>query len=369
MSQAETSVAGYRFDGVHIDVRNRQVRRDGQVVPLNSKYFDALLLLLRDRGRLVEKQHLFDEVWEGVPVTDAALTQCIKDIRRQIGDDASSPRYIKTVPKHGYLFIFDGVEVVPEGGDPVPAIPARPVEAVARREAVRQGIGGMAGGGLAGVAGGLMLGGGLAMARHASASEAASLVFVMIGLGTLIGAAGGLGVGSGMGLTGHLIPRRRWGAVAGAIAGGMIVGGIAQFFGVDALRALFGHRLTGITGAFEGAVIGAGVSIGGLAGGWGMEERRAWRSIAGGAAGTMCAAILLTLAGRTLFSGSLEILARGFAGSQMGLDPLSRLFGEGQFGRVTQVVLGAFEGAIFGAGMTGGMWVASRQTPDGRWQK
>jgi DNA-binding winged helix-turn-helix (wHTH) protein len=104
MDQSETRAAGYRFGDVYLDVRNRQVWRGGRVFPLNSKYFDALLLLVRERGRLVEKQRLFGEVWEGVPVTDAALTQCVKDIRRQLGDDASNPRYIKTVPKHGYIF-------------------------------------------------------------------------------------------------------------------------------------------------------------------------------------------------------------------------------------------------------------------------
>ena len=56
------------------------------------------------------KQRIFEEVWDGVFVTDAALTQCIKDIRKQLGDDASSPRYIKTVPKHGYIFIGNVVD-------------------------------------------------------------------------------------------------------------------------------------------------------------------------------------------------------------------------------------------------------------------
>src|SRR6185295_16697379 len=77
----------------------------------SSKYFDVLLMLVSRGGELVEKQRIFDEIWDGVFVTDAALTQCIKDIRKQLGDDATSPRYIKTVPKHGYVFIGDVAEV------------------------------------------------------------------------------------------------------------------------------------------------------------------------------------------------------------------------------------------------------------------
>ncbi|MGH7595890.1 MAG: winged helix-turn-helix domain-containing protein [bacterium] len=104
-------VIGYRFDEVYLDARNRQLWRNGQAVPLNSKYFDVLLLLVRQSGQLVEKQSIFDEVWDGVIVTDAALTQCIKDIRKQLGDEVSNPRYIKTVHKHGYIFIGQAVAI------------------------------------------------------------------------------------------------------------------------------------------------------------------------------------------------------------------------------------------------------------------
>jgi len=110
MSQVSTPVSSYRFDDFHLDAGNRRLSRNGEPVPLNSKYFDVLLMLVSRSGQLVEKHRIFEEVWDGVFVTDSALTQCIKDIRRQLGDDASSPRYIKTVPKHGYVFIGNAVE-------------------------------------------------------------------------------------------------------------------------------------------------------------------------------------------------------------------------------------------------------------------
>src|SRR6185503_19790630 len=53
----------------------------------------------------ISKDRFLDEVWRGVPVTDEALTQCIKTLRRQLGDDAARPRFIETVPKHGYRFV------------------------------------------------------------------------------------------------------------------------------------------------------------------------------------------------------------------------------------------------------------------------
>ena len=95
----------FRFDRFELDAADRRLLRDGEPLELNSRYLDALSLLLRERGRLVSKDRFLDEVWRGVPVTDEALTQCIKTLRRQLGDDAGRPRFIETVPKHGYRFI------------------------------------------------------------------------------------------------------------------------------------------------------------------------------------------------------------------------------------------------------------------------
>src|SRR3954454_7035282 len=99
-------IAGtFRFDRFCLDPADRRLLRDGQPVELSARYLDALALLVREAGKLVSKDRFLDEVWSGVPVTDEALTQCIKTLRRQLGDDAARPRFIETVPKHGYRFI------------------------------------------------------------------------------------------------------------------------------------------------------------------------------------------------------------------------------------------------------------------------
>jgi hypothetical protein len=73
----------------------------------------------------------------------------------------------------------------------------------------------------------------------------------------------------------------------------------------------------------------------------------------------MCAGILLTAIGGNLFSASLEIVARLFADSQLRLDTLGQMFGEGNFGQTTQIILGAIEGLLFGMGVTLGVEVLS----------
>src|SRR3954454_8213740 len=99
-------IAGtFRFDRFCLDPADRRLLRDGQPVELNARYLDALALLVREAGKLISKDRFMGEVWRGIPVTDEALTQCIKTLRRQLGDDAGSPRFIETVPKHGYRFI------------------------------------------------------------------------------------------------------------------------------------------------------------------------------------------------------------------------------------------------------------------------
>jgi len=77
----------------------------------SARYLDALALLVREAGRLVSKDRFLEDVWNGVPVTDEALTQCIKTLRGKLGDDASNPRFIETVPKHGYRFIAPVIPV------------------------------------------------------------------------------------------------------------------------------------------------------------------------------------------------------------------------------------------------------------------
>ena len=94
----------FRFDRYLLDPGDRRLTRDGAPVELNARYLDALALLVREQGKLVSKDRFLDEVWRGVPVTDEALTQCIRTIRRQLGDDAANPRFITTVRGVGFRF-------------------------------------------------------------------------------------------------------------------------------------------------------------------------------------------------------------------------------------------------------------------------
>jgi DNA-binding winged helix-turn-helix (wHTH) protein len=61
------------------------------------------------RHEAVHRRDIFDRVWSDVVVSDSALSQAIRTIRRTLGDDSREPRFIRTVSRHGYRFVFDGV--------------------------------------------------------------------------------------------------------------------------------------------------------------------------------------------------------------------------------------------------------------------
>lgn len=346
----------FRFDRFLLDAGDRRLTRDGAPVELNARYLDALALLVREHGKLVSKDRFLDEVWRGVPVTDEALTQCIRTIRRQLGDDAARPRFIETVPKHGYRFIA-AVES-PGAAPPVAAPTSSPGSGRLWALSVQLGGAGMLGGGIAGAIGGLFYGLGAAQPLP-SGMGASSVILVLIALTVAVGVIGGAGVGVGVAAA-----RTAWGlaspgTIIGGTFGGLVVGAIVKLLGVDAFNLLFGQSPGTITGAGEGALLGAAIGFGiWLHAGRGLSLRltAAATSVAGAVVG-----VLIPLLGGRLMGGSLDLLARQFPTSRLRLDPIGTLFGEADFGPVTQAVTGGIEGALFCGFVVGTVILVQRQ--------
>ena len=332
----------FRFDRFLLDPGDRRLTRDGAPVELNARYLDALALLVREQGKLVSKDRFLDEVWRGVPVTDEALTQCIRTIRRQLGDDAANPRFIETVPKHGYRFIAP-VEFEAETSAPAVSPPgAAPTGSPALF--LQLGGAGMIGGGIAGVLGGLFYGLGAAQPLQ-SGMGASSIVLVLIALTAGVGVIGGAGVGIGIAAARTAWGRASPGSIIGGAFGGLIVGAVVKLLGVDAFNLLFGQSPGGMTGAGEGALLGAAIGFGT----W-LYAGRAFSLRLTAAATALTGAVvggLIPLLGGRLMGGSLDLLARQFPTSRLSLDSIGSLFGEADFGPISQAVTGGIEGALF----------------------
>jgi DNA-binding winged helix-turn-helix (wHTH) protein len=106
----------YRFGRFVLSPARRLLWRDGQEIALIPRYFDLLHLLIAQRNRAVNRQEIFDVVWADVVVSDGALTQAIRTIRRGLGDDPREPQFIRTVSRHGYQFIWPDVREEPDEG-------------------------------------------------------------------------------------------------------------------------------------------------------------------------------------------------------------------------------------------------------------
>ena len=339
---------GFRFEGFQLDPDDRRLRRGGASVDLNARYMDALILLVGERGRLVSKDRFMTEVWRGVPVTDEALTQCIRTLRRCLGDDAARPRFIETVTGYGYRFI------APVGTDPgqPPAEALSPTDRkgeAARRRFFLTGASAVAGGGLAGALGGVLYGAFSLAPTPQAGMGSASVILVLIVLTALVGLIGGAGVGFGVAAADALARRHPFWTTLGGSAGGLAVGAAVNVLGTDAFNLLFGRSPGGITGAGEGAVLGAAVGFAIWLTTRGEGPLRPRRGLAVGlAAGATAGAAIVLLGGR-LMAGSLDRLATGFPGSRLSLAPIGRWFGEAGFGPVSQLITAALEGALFSA--------------------
>src|SRR5262245_13833467 len=86
--------------------------RNGHEQPLIPRYFDLLVFLIERRGEAVHRRDIFDRVWGDVVVSDSALSKAVRTIRRVLGDESREPRFLRTVPRHGYRFVF--AEVIEE---------------------------------------------------------------------------------------------------------------------------------------------------------------------------------------------------------------------------------------------------------------
>jgi DNA-binding winged helix-turn-helix (wHTH) protein len=129
----------YRFGEFCVSPARRLLLRSGKELALIPRYLDLLILLLERRHQAVHRREIFEVVWSDVVVSDGALSQAVRTLRRTLGDDSRESLYIRTVSRHGYRFAFEGVveepedeaaaTVVPPGGPAPPATASSPAAA------------------------------------------------------------------------------------------------------------------------------------------------------------------------------------------------------------------------------------------------
>ncbi|HKY31758.1 MAG TPA: transcriptional regulator, partial [Candidatus Polarisedimenticolia bacterium] len=115
----------FRFGEFTLSPSRRLLLRGGEEVRLIPRYFDLLVLLVERRGEAVSRREIFEQVWSDVVVSDGALTQAVRTLRRALGDhDVREPAFIRTVSRHGYRFVQHVAEEQERGETPGPPAPA-----------------------------------------------------------------------------------------------------------------------------------------------------------------------------------------------------------------------------------------------------
>lgn len=113
MNEPQTYI--YEFDEFRIDAaKHLLLKGETEIVPLMPKAFETLLYLVKNSGKVIEKNELMSAIWSDTIVEDNNLTQNISALRRIFGEKPGEHRFIVTVPGRGYKFVPEVWEVVEE---------------------------------------------------------------------------------------------------------------------------------------------------------------------------------------------------------------------------------------------------------------
>src|SRR5579872_3093539 len=117
-----------RFGTYEVDLRSRELRKNGLKVRLTGQPFQILTILLERPGELVPREELQKRLWPGDTFVDfdSGLNAAVNRVREALGDSAENPRFVETLPKRGYRFIGQ-VEGPPLAAS-TPSQPAREVQ-------------------------------------------------------------------------------------------------------------------------------------------------------------------------------------------------------------------------------------------------
>ncbi|WP_270936769.1 winged helix-turn-helix domain-containing tetratricopeptide repeat protein [Falsiroseomonas oryzae] len=124
------------FGACQVDLQRQELRRGDEVVHVEPQVFDLLVHLLRNRDRVVSKDELFDTIWQGRIVSEAALSSRINAARKAVGDDGDRQEVIRTVHKRGFRFVAEVHALGPQEPPAVVQALAPPPQAEARGDPV-----------------------------------------------------------------------------------------------------------------------------------------------------------------------------------------------------------------------------------------
>ena len=101
----------YQFGDFRLDAERHRLWRGGEIVPLSLKAIETLTVLVRNSGKVLERQALMEALWPNTIVEDANLTVAISQLRKAFGQNGDIDQFIETIPRIGYRFAADIREI------------------------------------------------------------------------------------------------------------------------------------------------------------------------------------------------------------------------------------------------------------------
>ena len=114
-----------QFESFRLDTSNECLWQSGAQIALPPKPYAILRYLVENPGRLITHDELLDALWPETYVQPQVLRTYMLELRKVLGDDAGSPRFIQTLPKRGYCFVApvsDGAEAVNGAAKGTPSV-------------------------------------------------------------------------------------------------------------------------------------------------------------------------------------------------------------------------------------------------------
>jgi predicted ATPase len=138
MKAVPSQLSNRLFPPFRFDPANQQLWRGKEALNLRRKTFEVLRYLVDHPNQLVTKVMLLDAVWPKLVVSDTLPATCVAELRKELGDDAQTPRFIETVHRRGYRFIGQIATAAPAREGPrksLQVVPKRPKSLMVGREA------------------------------------------------------------------------------------------------------------------------------------------------------------------------------------------------------------------------------------------
>ena len=116
----------FTFDNQTLDTERRELLRDGAPIPVQPQVFDLLVYLVQNRDRVVSKEDLIGQVWDGRTVSDSTFTSRVNAARTAVGDSGRDQKLIRTISRKGLRFVGTVQEQEPSNS-------SRPAERLAEK--------------------------------------------------------------------------------------------------------------------------------------------------------------------------------------------------------------------------------------------